>query len=101
MPNSDRRSRPIPSHSDPTTNASLPPKRRRPSPQPLRYGAEKISSALQRFCADRVDIVYLPPGTPWNNGHIESFNRRLRSESSTATTGRAARGPGSHRRLRG
>ncbi|WP_369412156.1 MULTISPECIES: integrase core domain-containing protein [Nocardia] len=53
-----------------------------------------ISSALQRFCADRVDIVYLPPGTPWNNGHIESFNRRLHSESSTATTGRACSGPG-------
>ncbi|WP_197039931.1 integrase core domain-containing protein [Nocardia sp. NRRL WC-3656] len=25
-------------------------------------------------------IVYIPPGTPWNNGFIESFNRRLRAE---------------------
>ncbi|QIS06238.1 transposase [Nocardia brasiliensis] len=25
-------------------------------------------------------IVYIPPGTPWNNGFIESFNHRLRSE---------------------
>ncbi|MBF6298989.1 IS3 family transposase [Nocardia amamiensis] len=43
-------------------------------------GPEMISHALQRFCADRVGIVYIPPGTPWNNGHIESFNRRLRAE---------------------
>ncbi|MGW4371998.1 IS3 family transposase [Nocardia takedensis] len=43
-------------------------------------GPEMISHALQRFCADRVGISYIPPGTPWNNGFIESFNRRLRTE---------------------
>ncbi|MFE3280583.1 IS3 family transposase [Nocardia sp. NPDC059239] len=43
-------------------------------------GPEMISTALQQFCADRVGIVYIPPGTPWNNGFIESFNRRLRAE---------------------
>ena len=35
---------------------------------------------LQQFCRDRVGISYIPPGTPWNNGHIESFNNRLRKE---------------------
>ncbi|MEU6192032.1 transposase [Nocardia sp. NPDC047038] len=25
-------------------------------------------------------IAYIPPGMPWNNGYIESFNRRLRTE---------------------
>jgi transposase InsO family protein len=25
-------------------------------------------------------MSYIPPGTPWNNGHIESFNKRLRKE---------------------
>ena len=25
-------------------------------------------------------MSYIPPGTPWNNGHIESFNNRLRKE---------------------
>ncbi|MBB4138038.1 hypothetical protein BKA16_004663 [Gordonia humi] len=25
-------------------------------------------------------ISYIPPGTPWNNGFIESFNNRLRDE---------------------
>ncbi|MFI6366798.1 IS3 family transposase [Nocardia sp. NPDC050630] len=43
-------------------------------------GPEMISAALQQFCADRVGISYIPPGTPWNNGYIESFNRRLRAE---------------------
>ena len=43
-------------------------------------GPEFISSALQQFCANRVGISYIPPGTPWNNGYIESFNNRLRKE---------------------
>ncbi|WP_282780681.1 IS3 family transposase [Nocardia sp. CC201C] len=43
-------------------------------------GPEMISNALQRFCADLVGISYIPPGTPWNNGFVESFNRRLRTE---------------------
>ncbi len=45
-----------------------------------RNGPEMISHALQQFCADKVGIVYIPPGTPWNNGFVESFNRRLRAE---------------------
>ncbi len=28
----------------------------------------------------KVGISYIPPGTPWNNGFVESFNRRLRVE---------------------
>ena len=43
-------------------------------------GLEFISSALQQFCANRVGISYIPPGTLWNNGYIESFNNRLRKE---------------------
>ncbi len=43
-------------------------------------GPEFISSALHQFCVNRVGISYIPPGTPWNNGHIESFNNRLRKE---------------------
>ncbi len=51
-----------------------------PSVLRMDNGPEMISTALQRFCADRVGISYIPPGTPWNNGFIESFNRRLRTE---------------------
>jgi putative transposase len=43
-------------------------------------GPELISRALQRFCDGRVEMFYIPPGTPRNNGYIESFNNRLRKE---------------------
>lgn len=43
-------------------------------------GPEFVSQALQRFCEGQLGMSYIPPGTPWNNGHIESFNNRLRRE---------------------
>ncbi len=43
-------------------------------------GPELASQALQQFCAGKVGLSYIPPGTPWNNGFIESFNNRLRKE---------------------
>jgi putative transposase len=43
-------------------------------------GPEFISQALQQFCNGRTGMAYIPPGTPWNNGHNESFNNRLRKE---------------------
>ncbi len=43
-------------------------------------GPEFISEALRAFCAGSVGVSYIPPGTPWNNGFIESFNNRLRDE---------------------
>lgn len=43
-------------------------------------GPELVSQALQQFCTDRVGMSYIPPGTPWNNPYIESFNNRLRKE---------------------
>jgi putative transposase len=50
-------------------------------------GPELVSQALQRFCEDKTGIVYIPPGCPWVDGYIESFNNRLRRSASTATTG--------------
>jgi putative transposase len=43
-------------------------------------GPEFISQALQQFCENKIGLSYIPPGTPWNNGYIESFNNRLRKE---------------------
>ena len=43
-------------------------------------GPEMISQALQQFCAGKVGLSYIPPGAPWDNGYIESFNNRLRKE---------------------
>ncbi|MDF3319739.1 IS3 family transposase [Rhodococcus sp. C3V] len=43
-------------------------------------GPEFISESLRAFCADQVGIGYVPPGQPWKNGYIESFNNRVRDE---------------------
>ena len=43
-------------------------------------GPELISRALQRFCDRKVGLPDIPPGAPWENGYIESFNNRLRKE---------------------
>ncbi|WP_372477255.1 integrase core domain-containing protein [Gordonia liuliyuniae] len=62
-------------------------------------GPEFISEALRYFCAGTVGISYIPPGTPWNNGFIESFNNRLRDECLNRNcwpTLLEARVPGAH-----
>jgi putative transposase len=46
-------------------------------------GLELVSQALQQFCEGKVGLSYIPPGTPWNNGYIESFNNRLRPDRLT------------------
>lgn len=43
-------------------------------------GPEFISQEPQRFCKNKVGMVYIPPGTQWKNGYIESFSARLREE---------------------
>ncbi|GFG75418.1 hypothetical protein MBOT_27830 [Mycobacterium botniense] len=43
-------------------------------------GPEMISQALQQFCDGTVGLSYIPPGAPWDNAYIESFNSRLRKE---------------------
>jgi putative transposase len=43
-------------------------------------GPESVSQAPQRFCDGKVGLSYIPPGCPWDNGYIESFNNRLRKE---------------------
>ncbi|WP_052068114.1 integrase core domain-containing protein [Rhodococcoides fascians] len=43
-------------------------------------GTEFFPLFCNSFARGRVGISYIPPGTPWNNGHIESFNNRPRKE---------------------
>lgn len=54
----------------------------RPAPRVLRCdnGPGFISEALRMFCEDQVGIGYVPPGQPWKNRYIESFNNRVRDE---------------------
>src|SRR6476620_10513416 len=61
---------------------------------------ELVSQALQRFCEGKVGLSYLPPGSPWDNGYIESFNNRLRKEClNRKPLEQSVRSPGGYRRL--
>ncbi len=44
-------------------------------------GPELIADALRDWCRlSGTTAAYIEPGAPWENGHIESFNARLRDE---------------------
>ena len=44
-------------------------------------GPEFIADAIKRWLADSsVGTLYIEPGSPWENGYIESFHARLRDE---------------------
>ena len=44
-------------------------------------GSEFIARILQGWLAEhKVKTLYIEPGSPWQNGHVESFNGSLRDE---------------------
>ena len=44
-------------------------------------GSEFIEKGLRQWLADTgIKTLYIEPGSPWQNGFIESFNGRLRAE---------------------
>lgn len=44
-------------------------------------GPEFIAKAIRKFLSQAdVDVLYVEPGSPWENGYAESFHSRLRSE---------------------
>jgi putative transposase len=43
-------------------------------------GPEFISQAMAQWAGTRTGLAYIPPGSPWCNGYVESFNSRLRDE---------------------
>ena len=43
-------------------------------------GPEFISEAVADWAGTRTGLSYIPPGQPWRNGYVESFNSRLRDE---------------------
>ncbi|WP_083911739.1 IS3 family transposase, partial [Nocardia takedensis] len=55
---------------------------RRGYPAALRCdnGPELACSAMADWAGERVGLAFIPPGQPWRNGYIESFNGRLRDE---------------------
>jgi len=54
----------------------VPPRRRR-----IDNGPEFIAEILQDWCNEvGINASYVAPGSPWQNGRIESLNSRLRDE---------------------
>lgn len=43
-------------------------------------GPELACEAMADWAGERVGLAFIPPGEPWRNGYIESFNSRLRDE---------------------
>jgi hypothetical protein len=45
------------------------------------YGPEFVAEAVQKWIgAVGASTAYITPGSPWENGYVESFNARLRDE---------------------
>jgi len=43
-------------------------------------GPELVCAAMADWAGEQVGLSFIPPGQPWRNGYIESFNGRLRDE---------------------
>jgi len=44
-------------------------------------GSEFIAKEVQRWLAEnRIKTIYIDPGSPWQNGFVESFHGRFRDE---------------------
>ena len=55
---------------------------RRPRAHALRQRAGEFTAALVRhwLAALNVETLFIEPGSPWENGYVESFNGKLRDE---------------------
>lgn len=48
---------------------------------PIYYGPEFTAKAVRDWLADiGVSTLYIEPGSPWENGYVESFIGKLRDE---------------------
>ena len=43
-------------------------------------GPELACEAMADWAGERVGLSFIPPGQPWRNGYVESFNSRVRDE---------------------
>ena len=44
-------------------------------------GSEFIAKEVQQWLKElEIGTIYIDPGSPWQNGHVESFHNRLRDE---------------------
>jgi putative transposase len=49
-------------------------------------GPELACGAMADWAASRFGLQFIPPGQPWRNGYVESFNSRLRDECLNITS---------------
>ena len=43
-------------------------------------GPELACAAMADWAGEQVGLAFIPPGQPWRNGYVESFNSRVRDE---------------------
>ena len=43
-------------------------------------GPELACAAMADWAGERTGLAFIPPGEPWRNGYVESFNSRIRDE---------------------
>lgn len=43
-------------------------------------GPEMACAAMAEWAGNHVGLHFIPPGQPWRNGYVESFNARVRDE---------------------
>ena len=43
-------------------------------------GPELACGAMADWAAGQFGLHFIPPGEPWRNGYVESFNSRIRDE---------------------
>ena len=43
-------------------------------------GPELACQAMANWAGGRVGLSFIPPGEPWRNGYVESFNSRIRDQ---------------------
>jgi putative transposase len=43
-------------------------------------GPELACAAMTDWAGERTGLAFIPPGEPWRNGYVESFNSRVRDE---------------------
>ena len=43
-------------------------------------GPELACEAMADWAGEHVVLSFIPPGEPWRNGYVESFNGRVRDE---------------------
>jgi putative transposase len=43
-------------------------------------GPELACATMRGWAGERVGLAFIPPGQPWRNGYLESFNGRVRDE---------------------